>query len=126
MIFFNLTPVQRKTETIDYKVFLNILKYYNIKLEAYISVSNNRDSNHNKIQTFFELINVWSKIKKFYLKKFGDDMSSGYDSNVVGAVNLISQLSKHKDLVSKNKIWLLYLYLENMELSYIRLYNKNY
>lgn len=121
VVICNLTPTQRKRDKIDFGVFNQIIQHFSIKLGNYLNNSNNRDGQHNKIQTFYEVLTLWPRLKNFYLSRYGEQNSKSYDSDVTGAVTMITQLLKAKTLVSKNRIWLIYLYLEKKELSYIRL-----
>lgn len=120
IIFFNLSGLQRKKEFIDYKVFLNLIKYYNIRLESYAKISNEREAYSAKIQTFFELSNVWPELKTFYTSRFGDRSNQNYNKDIIDVVACISELTKQRNMDSRNRMWFLYLYLERKELSCIR------
>jgi len=125
MIQFNLKPSQRKKDEIDYKIFSDIIKYHNIKLTGFYNSSNNRKNDMAKIQNIFELMNVWSKMKNFYLDRFSNENSKNYNKSIVNAVNEVTSLLKQRTIEAKNKAWFIYLYLESKELSHIRYCKKN-
>ena len=120
MIYFNLPPTARKTEEIDFKTFSNILRHFNIKVERLNKWSVNRRDEPNKLQTYYELLNMWPRLKHFYLNRFGNEFSKSYNNGVVETVKLLSHLVKVKTMQTRNRAWLLYLYLESKEQSYIR------
>lgn len=120
MIYYNLSASQRSHGHIDFNIFTEILKYYNIKLNDYIAISNDRGPDDSKIQTFYELANVWHKVRAFYLERFSNKNSKNYNKDVINTVNEISELLKSKNVKVKDKVWIMYMFLECKELSYIK------
>lgn len=113
----SLTPMQKKTKEINFKIFENTLKYFEIDVKKYFVMANERLDQKNKLLSYYELIDVWKMVKKFYTKQFG---TVNYSSSIMNIVNQISSWKKIKTLEVKNRIWLLYLFLENEEMSNIR------
>ena len=113
----NLTPMQKKTKEINFKIFENTLKFFEIDVEKYYVMANERLDQKNKLLSYYELIDVWKMVMKFYTKQFG---TVNYSSSIMNIVNQINSWKKIKTLEVKNRIWLLYLFLENEEMSNIR------
>ena len=65
----SLSATQRKTGEINFKIFQNTLKYFKVDTKKYINFSNKRDKTENRLLTFYELLDVWKEVKKFYTNK---------------------------------------------------------